>query len=1228
MASLPRMIGHFDVLSELGRGGMGIVYKVRDQKSGAHAALKMIPPEALSRPDSALRFKREFRAMQRVEHPNVIRVFEAGTHEGCPFFTMELVDGKEIRKYIDGDEPIVPAGKDGPPNGVFTEAQRARLNEPNRVKRVADLVVQVAFALAEIHSHRIVHRDLKPDNILVSRTGVAKLMDFGIAKQLSANSEHSSGGMVVGTFKYLSPEQALGGDIDGRADLYCLGIIMYELLSGRHPFYSENSVGYAYHHARKPPPEMEKFNPEVNLKLKAVCEKLIKKEARDRYPTAEDFIAAVREAMDDGSSNASLDVSGPVPAAGAVQDTATRMRTAGPAPVKNLPYELAKDQLFQPAHVGRASDTRVATMAIERLLAGKGAVVVVNGPPAIGKTRLVKEVEVPLKQKNIDFVWGRCTEQGGPYQPYVEILDTLISEIQPRPNDEVRRLLGDEAKVLARYVPALERLEPAVRPRPAAPLEPQGERLRFLSAVTSFLGRMSALSPRVLVVDNLHLADELSLSLTRHLTETLARPDGEQSVQRGAPIGLALTIDPGHERAKDASPLLAKLSSAPPGASSTLTLTALSPVDVRELLASMIGGGEVAQALADYLHQETGGIPGVVEDRVRAWAESGELRRKGRQWVFVKKATPGQAPAKAVEVRAATRWDIPVPDFQENTNQKRVARLSVVAKDVAERLAVIGDRFGGALAERVALRPEDEFLDALDELIKRSILAEEEDDGAYRFADADDRRALLAGINKQKRQQLHLLCARAVEDEARRRRRVVNPEELANHYLEAKEPVLAIDQLMAAARQALSASATQTAAQRVREAQELLASEQGGAKEAEKKGSFDPRLVKADVELVLLRLDVLAAVNEHKECVTLAKRRLPRMQGSVDGKLVAEVLLRLAASERVLGDLDAALEHTGQVLSRTERGGSHGLRCRAKSLCGQIYEQRGQFDLAERYFHDALELARTIGDELEEERARWAIAARHLTAGALDDASRDFEQLLTQANTRGEKLRVTQYVNALGIVAHERGNYDDAEVAYRRMIELAKPAGDRRSLANALNNIAVVRRDQGRFDDALQLCAKGARILADLDQVENLAYVRIVESQILLDRAASRDAKDAKADNADALKKADEALDLGLKANSALKVAEAALCRGLALCRKGDTAGREDITRGTQAGRSLNANRIALFGALCDVEAAVLAGDKDGARRALDEGLGRARRTGFVRFEKKLEATAARLGLR
>ena len=1220
MSSLPRQISHFEVLSELGRGGMGIVYKVKDTRNGAFAALKMIPPEALSRPDSALRFKREFRAMQRVEHPNVIRVYEAGTHEGCPFFTMELVDGREIRKFLDGDTPIVPSDKDGPQNTLFSPEQRRRLNEPTRVKRVADLTVQVAFALAEIHSHRIVHRDLKPDNILVSKAGVAKLMDFGIAKQLSANSEHSSGGMVVGTFKYLSPEQALGSDIDGRADLYCLGIILYELLNGRHPFYSENSVGYAFHHARKAPPDMEKFNPEVHHGLKAVCEKLIKKDPRDRYSTAEDVIAAVRAAVDDDQN---LSASG-------AAETSTRQRIQGPAPVKNLPYELAKDQLFQPAHVGRAAELKHIAAATERLRSGRGDVVVVSGRSGIGKSRLVREAAAAAKEARISFVTGKCVEHGAPYQPFVEIVESILADHTGRPN-EISRLLGDDGRVLARYVASLQNLDGLIRPKPAAALEPQGERVRFLQSMASFLGRAAVQAPRVVVVDDVHLADELSIGLAQHLAEHLARREPEAGGVRSPPIVLLLTFDPGHARATDAASLIARFS-APSWSGGAATILALQPLpvaDVKDVLASMLGGSEVGQQLGEYLHGETGGIPGAVEERVRAWHESGELRRSssrggGRQWVFVKKSggIGGDKPAAAVvEVRRATRWDIPVPDFAENPNEKRVGRLSPVARDVAERLAVVGEQIGGVLVERVALRTEDELLDALDELVKRSILADDKDNGVFRFADADDRRALLAGLKKERAQQLHHFVARVLEDDARRQRRSANPEELAAHYVEAGEPLQAIEQMMAAARNALGASATQTAAQHVREAQELLATEQKS--QEQRRAPPDAHLVRTDLELVLLRLDVLAAVNEHKECVSLARRRLPKT-GGVDGRIVAELLLRLASSERLLGDLDAALEHTAQVLSRTERGGAHALRCRAKSLCGLLYEQRGQFEVAHRYFTDALELARTIGDELEEERARWAIAARDLAVGNLEEATRAFEQLQQMATSRGEKLRVSQYVDALGVISLERDKLDDAEAAFRKVIDCAKPAGDRRTLATALHHIAAVRRDQGRFDDALALTAKAAKLLTDLDQVESLAAVRVVEAQVILERGArTRSAGDA----LEALKKADEALDLGLKANSALILAEAAVCRGLALCRSGDLAGQDDVERGLQAARTLNIIRPLLSGLLCRAECALLAGDADAARAALDEGRRRAHQSGFVRCERAFDAVAARLQL-
>jgi tetratricopeptide (TPR) repeat protein len=309
------------------------------------------------------------------------------------------------------------------------------------------------------------------------------------------------------------------------------------------------------------------------------------------------------------------------------------------------------------------------------------------------------------------------------------------------------------------------------------------------------------------------------------------------------------------------------------------------------------------------------------------------------------------------------------------------------------------------------------------------------------------------------------------------------------------------------------------------------------------------------------------------------------------------------------------------VLASTERGGAHALRCRAKSLCGLIYEQRGQFELSERYYADALELARAIGDELEEERARSAIANRRLIAGDLAAARDDYERLLKQAEQRGEKLRILGYVNALGIIAHEEGKYGEAELAYRRMTELAKPAGDRRSVAQGQTNVGVVRRDQGNFDEALALCGKAARILTELNQLEGLAYVRIVEAQTLLDR-------DGPSDDQQAFEKAEEAFDLAERAGAALKLAEACIARGQALARRGKVdEALVDVERGLEASRGVS-NRICLFGLTALAEVRHLAGNTVGAAQAYKEAMARAQSTGFTRFVKRLEDLKKKRALR
>lgn len=1195
-------IGPYEILGELGRGGMGIVYRARDSRDRRVVALKIVPPESLERPDSALRFKREFRAMRRVQHPNVIRVFEAGTHDKCPYFTMEFVDGKDIHVWLDGPEPIVPGRHRPPPVGPLSEEQRQRLNDPTRLRRLSEAVVQVGLALTAIHAHRIVHRDLKPDNILVSHAGVVKLMDFGIAKTLAQSSEHSSSGMVLGTFKYLSPEQALGSDVDGRADLYCLGVILYELLAGRHPFYSENSVGYAFHHARNAPPPLRRFNPEVHRGLADICERLLAKDPSERYPTAEDVVDAIRGAVD-----GMVQVEAP-----SSTDTAA---TPGPT---------SQASLFSPAMIARDAERRKLLALGEQVRKGRGSTALICGGRRMGKSRLVRDVAAKCRANGVDVFIGEALEGGrGDNQPFLQIFEAMLrGAAQVHGADEVKRLMGRDGAVLARYLPAL----PSILQKPmkaAAPLDPKGERARFLGAASGLLERAAMRRPTVLVVDGLERADELTLDLARHLIElcNAIGPTQESGAFRLCPIGLFLTVDPSVDDDETTRRLLAEYEDA--SAVQTLTLAPLNVMEVGELMQSMIGGGNIGSAVSEALHERTLGVPGLVEEQIRAWAQAGDLVRQRREWVLLKDAAhkrpqPRRSKGReavtppsttAIGLSNATRADIPIPDLEEQVGDARLDQLPRKALALLEQAAVLGERVDQRILLRCALLHEDEFLDAIDDVLRAGLLLADDERGAFRFPQSSLRSTLLKRLPSERRAQLHRLAGRVLEAESERGASSQYAAILARHFLEADDRTKALQYLLRAAREALEISAIQSASNLATEAQRLFLEESAASR-------VEPTAARRDAELVMLRLDILAATGEHREVVAVASRRVPRLRGAVDGRLVGEVLLRLASSERSLGELDLALEHLTEVLQITDRGGAHPLRCRAKRLCGVVYQQKGQFERSGEYFRDALQLARTIGDEGEEEQARRSLATRQLDIGELEMAQSEFEALLERARARGEPARVAQYLNLLGTLRLERGKLAEAERDFREAIDHAKPAGDRQMVAMGLFHIAMIRREQRRRDDALALCAKAARVARAISDVEGLSHIHIIQAQTALDANDAESARDA----------ATKAVELANRAGAAVRRTEAQMCLAVLDVKAGrcDEAIAE-LERGLNFARALQANRLVLFGLRGVALAYLHQGNKEAAQRAVDEAIGRVQRTAFLRFLPPFEELADRI---
>ncbi|MDX9833220.1 MAG: protein kinase [Anaerolineae bacterium] len=274
-----RLLGRYQVVEELGRGGMGVVYRAYQPSLNRHVAIKVLPPQLSLDQQLVGRFQREARAAANLRHPNIVVIYDVGEEKGIHYIVMEYLEGRTLKQLVEEEGPLHP-------------------------KRAAHIVEQVAAALDYAHQRGFVHRDVKPANIFVGPGDHVTLTDFGIAKAASETQQLTRTGTLMGTPEYMSPEQASGGEVDHRTDLYALGVVLYQALVGHVPFRGTTPHAVLHNVIYEPPLAPRQVNPNLSAALEGVILKAIAKQPEQRFQRGAELVRALRRATEGAARDA------------------------------------------------------------------------------------------------------------------------------------------------------------------------------------------------------------------------------------------------------------------------------------------------------------------------------------------------------------------------------------------------------------------------------------------------------------------------------------------------------------------------------------------------------------------------------------------------------------------------------------------------------------------------------------------------------------------------------------------------------------------------------------------------------------------------------------------------------------------------------------------------------------------------------------------------------------
>lgn len=748
--------GRYAILKKIGEGGKGTVYKARDTVLNRVVAIKMLKTTIPSE-EAYSRFMREAQVVAKLNHPNIVSIYDIGKEDEKQFFVIEFVDGMSLRDLM----KTYPEGKCD-------------------MQTVLRIGIDVCGALQYAHSLGVLHRDIKPENILITQEGIAKLMDFGLAKMIGQPSITQEG-IIVGTVAYVAPENALGKGSDVRSDMYSFGAVLYETVTGRPPFPGEDPVKVIFSHIHDYPVSPSRLNPKVPQALADCIMKLLEKEPGKRYQSAADLLRVLREIAE-----------------GFLREVLVPSYKLGVVVPSPRPSAVKEVQL-----IDRVEELGALREAVDKAVRGEGGVVFLHGEAGIGKTRLAKELGAYARLRGMQVLSGRCPAlfrmDGVP--PYVLWKEVIKNYLEVCSSEQLHRVIGFYPSEVSMLVPELS-LKLRAIPQ-SLPISPEHERDRLFEAVSQFVTNISKDAPLLVILDDLQWTDQSSLLLLHYLA---------RGVYKESLFLLGTYRDTDIDQRHPLSPVLTELNRE--RLLQSVPLKRMSFNDVSEMVKQILEQEDVSRDFCKLVYERTMGNPFFVEEVMKSLKEEEVIYREENKWK-IKEVSKIEFPATVKDVIKA-----------------RVGRLDDECQNVLTMASFVGNDFSCEALCGVTGFEEDKLLELLDRMLKTGLIKERviRGESVCSFVDVIVRDVVHEEVSPFRHKRLHGTVGSALE-KVYAKKIDEHLGELALHFLEGGDKEKALDYFLKAGEKAMRIYANTEAISYFQSALRLLEEKEGEYRE-------------------------------------------------------------------------------------------------------------------------------------------------------------------------------------------------------------------------------------------------------------------------------------------------------------------------------------------------------------------------------------------------------------